>query len=184
MVATDSGIPKTTNRNHIRASLIEQCFKSGKSHSYVIRASSTVPASIPTIPTVQFRGRTLWKHDHREWKRWKMNHLLLECKVMYPWWGIRPKVGFKPITPQRAAGILTEPIIIYYATLDCGRKRSHLGFPNCSKLPPPSTPSATGHSPAATTAADPLEDPPAILVVSYGFLTVLSREPTNHRDSS
>lgn len=36
-------------------------------------------------------------------------------------------------------------------------------------LPPPSTPRATGHSPAHTTAADPLEEPPVILLVSCGF---------------
>lgn len=33
-------------------------------------------------------------------------------------------------------------------------------------LPPPSTPRATGHNPAETTAADPLEEPPVIRLVS------------------
>ncbi|THU45757.1 hypothetical protein C4D60_Mb02t21350 [Musa balbisiana] len=33
-------------------------------------------------------------------------------------------------------------------------------------LPPPSTPSATGHSPAHTAAADPLDEPPDILLMS------------------
>lgn len=42
-------------------------------------------------------------------------------------------------------------------------------------LPPPSTPSATGHNPAATTAADPLEEPPEILLMSYGFLVALQQ---------
>lgn len=41
------------------------------------------------------------------------------------------------------------------------------------RLPPPSTPRAMGHNPAATTAADPLEDPPEILLVLYGFLVGL-----------
>ena len=27
----------------------------------------------------------------------------------YPAWGTRPNVGLKPMTPQRAAGILTDP---------------------------------------------------------------------------
>jgi hypothetical protein len=27
----------------------------------------------------------------------------------HPEWGTRPKVGLKPTTPQRAAGILTDP---------------------------------------------------------------------------
>ena len=44
-----------------------------------------------------------------------------------------------------------------------------------NKLPPPSTPRATGHNPAATTAADPLEEPPAILLMSYGFLVALHK---------
>lgn len=41
------------------------------------------------------------------------------------------------------------------------------------KLPPPSTPRATGHNPEATTAADPLEEPPEILLRLYGFLVAL-----------
>lgn len=40
-------------------------------------------------------------------------------------------------------------------------------------VPPPSTPRAAGHSPEATTVADPLEEPPEILFVSYGFLAAL-----------
>lgn len=36
-------------------------------------------------------------------------------------------------------------------------------------LPPPSTPRATGHSPAHTKAADPLDEPPEIRLGSYGF---------------
>lgn len=43
------------------------------------------------------------------------------------------------------------------------------------ELPPPSTPRATGHSPAATTAADPLDEPPQILLGSYGFLVALNK---------
>lgn len=39
-----------------------------------------------------------------------------------------------------------------------------LFFTKC--LPPPSTPRATGHNPAETTAADPLEEPPVTLPVS------------------
>lgn len=46
-------------------------------------------------------------------------------------------------------------------------------FHERNKLPPPSTPRATGHNPEATTAADPLEEPPAILLRSYGFLVAL-----------
>lgn len=34
-----------------------------------------------------------------------------------------------------------------------------------ANLPPPSTPSATGHNPAHTTAADPLEEPPETLLM-------------------
>lgn len=35
-----------------------------------INASSTVPASIPTVPTVQFRGRTLNKAKDNSFKSW------------------------------------------------------------------------------------------------------------------
>lgn len=42
-----------------------------------------------------------------------------------------------------------------------------------NRLPPPSTPSAAGHNPEDTTAADPLEEPPATLERSYGFLVAL-----------
>uniref|UniRef100_A0A0A9CE47 Uncharacterized protein n=1 Tax=Arundo donax TaxID=35708 RepID=A0A0A9CE47_ARUDO len=49
-----------------------------------MRASSTVPAKIPGIPTVQFSGRT-------------------------PALERRPAVGLKPTTPHSAAGIRTEP---------------------------------------------------------------------------
>jgi len=43
-------------------------------------------------------------------------------------------------------------------------------------VPPPSTPRATGQRPAQTTAAEPLEDPPAILPALYGFLVDLQRQ--------
>lgn len=46
-------------------------------------------------------------------------------------------------------------------------------------LPPPSTPRATGHSPAQTTAADPLDEPPEILFGSYGFRVVLHYSERN-----
>jgi len=47
---------------------------------------------------------------------------------------------------------------------------------NINEVPPPSTPSATGHNPADTTAADPLEEPPAILLALCGFLVALWSE--------
>src|SRR5665811_8174 len=56
----------------------------------------------------------------------------------------RPRWGFKPNSPQHAAGILIEP--------------------------PPSPPRAAGTKPAATAAADPPLDPPVDLSVSQGFL--------------
>lgn len=39
--------------------------------------------------------------------------------------------------------------------------------------PPPSVPIAAGHSPQATTAAGPEEDPPVYLSTECGFLVVL-----------
>lgn len=50
---------------------------------------------------------------------------------------------------------------------------SGLSCTDINQIPPPSTPRATGHSPADTREADPLEEPPAILLVSYGFLAGL-----------
>src|SRR5688500_13136049 len=56
---------------------------------------------------------------------------------------MRPYVGFKPTTPQNAAGCRTDP--------------------------PVSDPSATGTSRAATAAADPPEEPPGTRDVSHGL---------------
>jgi hypothetical protein len=39
--------------------------------------------------------------------------------------------------------------------------------------PPPSTPSAAGQSPAATVAAEPPDEPPDTLALSYGFRLAL-----------
>ena len=58
-------------------------------------------------------------------------------------WGMRPKDGFMPNTPQQLAGILMEPA--------------------------PSLPSASGPSPAATAAAAPPLEPPAIRSRRHGF---------------
>ena len=57
--------------------------------------------------------------------------------------GIRPWVGLKPTIPQKEAGMRT--------------------------LPPPSVPTETGPIPAATAAAEPPEDPPAVSRGSTGL---------------
>jgi len=44
---------------------------------------------------------------------------------------------------------------------------------NITLIPPPSVPRAAEHSPAATIAAEPEEDPPVYLLGSCGFLVVL-----------
>src|SRR5262245_42750492 len=62
---------------------------------------------------------------------------------MSPYRDTRPYVGFKPMTPQRAAGWRTEP--------------------------PVSDPSASGTSPAATAAADPPLDPPGTRSSAQGL---------------
>ena len=59
--------------------------------------------------------------------------------------GTSPKVGLNPVTPQHAAGILIDP--------------------------PLSLPSAASTRPAASAAADPPLDPPAILSAASGFGT-------------
>ena len=55
----------------------------------------------------------------------------------------RPKVGFRPQTPQKAAGIRMEPLV--------------------------SEPSARGANPAATAAAEPPDEPPASRAGSRGL---------------
>ncbi len=50
--------------------------------------------------------------------------------------GINPCEGLKPYTPQNAAGLITEPLVC--------------------------VPSASGTMPAATAAAEPLEEPPGV----------------------
>src|SRR6185295_20246867 len=57
--------------------------------------------------------------------------------------GTRPKVGFRPTSPQKLAGMRIEPA--------------------------PSEPSASGPSPAATAAAPPPVDPPGVRVRSHGL---------------
>lgn len=52
-------------------------------------------------------------------------------------------------------------------------------FCGTNNIPPPSTPRATGHNPEATTAADPLEEPPEILLGSCGFLVALEYDSYN-----
>src|SRR5688572_5351936 len=74
--------------------------------------------------------------------------------------GQRPVVGLKPTTPHNDAGTRIEPIV--------------------------SPPKAAGTMPAATAAADPLEDPPLTRLGARGFFTwpygLLS--PVNPKDIS
>ncbi len=58
----------------------------------------------------------------------------------------RPKVGFSPNTPQSEAGTLTEPLV--------------------------SEPRPNGTSPAATAAAEPPDEPPAMHAGSCGLAVV------------
>lgn len=48
--------------------------KEKKKNTNTINASSIVPASIPTIPTVQFRGRTLKTQNDT-------NQIILNCQM-------------------------------------------------------------------------------------------------------
>ena len=74
--------------------------------------------------------------------------------------GTRPRDGFMPTSPQHAAGTRMEP--------------------------PPSDAWATGTIPAATSAAEPPDDPPVTWPVSQGlrvipnrFVSVTSRRPNS-----
>src|SRR5579862_7473510 len=62
----------------------------------------------------------------------------------------RPYVGFRPTTPQNAAGRRTEP--------------------------PVSVPSAAWHSPAATATPEPPDDPPGTRARSHGLRVTPSPE--------
>src|SRR3989475_7639928 len=73
---------------------------------------------------------------------------------------MRPREGFSPTTPQQDAGIRIEP--------------------------PPSPPWLRAHKPAATAAAAPPLEPPAVRVVSTGFRaggnirpSVIGRDPNS-----
>src|SRR4051794_3212046 len=57
---------------------------------------------------------------------------------------MRPTVGLNPTTPQNAAGRMVEPFV-------------------CE-------PTAAGTTPAATAAAEPIEEPPGVRAVFHGFL--------------
>src|SRR5204862_3377915 len=59
---------------------------------------------------------------------------IVALSVIAPWRLTRPNVGRRPVTPQNAAGYWIDPQV--------------------------SDPSVNGSSPAATAAAEPLEDPP------------------------
>ena len=70
--------------------------------------------------------------------------LNLEITCFLPPSKILPVVGFKEVTPQQAAGVLT--------------------------LPPTSVPKPRIDPPAARRAASPLEEPPGDLSLSKGFV--------------
>src|SRR5258705_12154224 len=57
--------------------------------------------------------------------------------------GMRPTVGLKPTTPQNAAGLMTDPFV-------------------CDPI-------AAGTTPAATAAADPMDEPPDVRDGSHGL---------------
>src|SRR5919198_1852249 len=67
-----------------------------------------------------------------------------DANAISPYRETRPYVGLRPTTPQSAAGCRTEP--------------------------PVSVPNAHTHSPAATAAADPPDDPPGTVSSPHGFL--------------
>src|SRR3546814_19290072 len=63
--------------------------------------------------------------------------------------GIRPRLGFRPTTPHRAAGMRTDP--------------------------PMSVPSASGTQPVATATPEPPDEPPGVRVASQGLLVTPQR---------
>lgn len=43
------------------------------------------------------------------YEEWELTEWIFVDKCIHPEWDTRPKVGLKPTTPQRAAGIRTDP---------------------------------------------------------------------------
>lgn len=84
---------------------------------------------------------------------------------------VRPYVVFSPVTPHSDAGIRTEPA--FPDTSKPYNARSNKSKITLMMIPPPSVPRAAGHSPEATIAAEPEEDPPVYLSGACGFLVVL-----------
>ena len=83
-------------------------------------ASSTVPAKIPGIPTVQLSGSTLqpaamvFRNLTQPWITEAESSLVAAAergahRRQYPALERRPAVGLNPTTPHSAAGIRTEP---------------------------------------------------------------------------
>ena len=67
----------------------------------------------------------------------------VQQSAIAPWRLTRPYVGRRPVTPQKAAGVMIEPTV--------------------------SEPIANGTRPAATAAPGPLEEPPLQYAVFHGF---------------
>src|SRR5215472_14376746 len=74
----------------------------------------------------------------------------VSLSVMTPSRGIMPRLGLKPTTPQNAAGRMTEPAVC--------------------------VPVANGSIPAATAAADPIDEPPGVRVGSHGLVVGPGKE--------
>src|SRR5690606_34764243 len=98
--------------------------------------------SHPSGPCMAANIKTL-SSTVRDMGPWCKKGAVMEKAVAPVSWGTRPNVGLKPKMPQQLAGMRIEP--------------------------PPSLPSANGTMPAATAAAEPPLDPPAIRERSHGL---------------
>jgi len=151
-------------------------------------ASSTVPAKIPGIPTVQLSGSTLqpaamvFRNLTWPWITFGGGNRTGVHRRRVPGAGEAAGGGLEPHDaaqrrrhPDGTCGTSTHGGIVQRR---CKLKEKKIlrrtAWPQ--HVPPPSTPRATGQRPAQTTAAEPLEEPPAILPALYGFLADLQRQ--------
>ena len=104
----------------------------GAGRGSVARSAGSCPAiaSASRAQSATLRAKTPTVSSEGDW-------------VRMPVRGIRPKLGFRPTTPQKAAGRITDP--------------------------PVWVPTASGTMPAATAAADPCDDPPGVWSGSCGL---------------
>lgn len=100
----------------------------------------------------------------------------------YPVRSVRPNVVFKPTTPQREAGIRTEPGLQMNKSWKSITVLKQIINSRLQHViqPPASVPKAAEQNPEATSATEPEEEPPVYLFGLCGFPGVLPQENAHY----